>query len=327
VLLTLTISLAALFALAGLFQFQGSRRDARQFPPPGRLVDIGGRRLHARVEGSGSPAVVFEAGISASSVNWLGVQPQVARFTTTVCYDRAGLGWSDAPRGVFDTDRILADLATLLEKLNVAGPYVLVGHSYGGLLVRIFAERYPEKVAGLVLIDPVLACTWENPDPAHARKKKRAVRIARSAGWCARFGLVRLVTSPALAMGVVVPMFSGRNEEANGIVDRLRTEMVKLPAATVEVVRSHWCRPKNFRAMVAHLGALKGSFSALQNLPLKCPVTVISARDLTPDGLAEHRSIAALSPRGQHIIAQGSGHWVQFDEPELVVDAIRRVMS
>ena len=154
------LSLAALVALAGLLQFWGSWADAREFPPPGRMIDMGGRRLHARVMGTGAQVVVFESGISASSINWAQTQPQVAEFATTCCYDRAGLGWSDPVGDNFGVERMVCDLATLLDRLNLPGPCVLVGHSYGGLLVRLFAERYPDRVAALVLIDAVLAFHW-----------------------------------------------------------------------------------------------------------------------------------------------------------------------
>jgi pimeloyl-ACP methyl ester carboxylesterase len=327
VLIVVTISLAALVALAGLFQFWASRRDAHLFPPPGRMIDIGGRRLHVKVEGHGLPTVVFEAGISASSVNWVGIQPQVAEFTTTCSYDRAGLAWSDLPRGSFDAGRMVADLAAMLDQLNLPAPYVLVGHSFGGLLVRIFAERYPAKVAGLVLIDPVLACTWQHPGATNASVKRRAIRIARGAAWCARFGLVRLVTMPAVVQSVIVPLFGGHGESAEGVVDRLQTELVKLPPAMIPVFRSHWCRPKNYQAMVHHLGALESSFAEVRNQALDCPLIVLSAGTTSPEGLAEHRAIAATSSRGEHIVAQHSGHWIQFDEPQLVIDAIRRVGS
>lgn len=325
------ISLAALLALAGLFQILASRRDARAFPPPGRMVPIGGRRLHARVAGSGAPAVVLEAGISATSINWAGIQPQVAEFTTCVSYDRAGLAWSDAAQGTYDVDRMVADLAALLEGLVLQPPHVLVGHSFGALLVRLFEERFPDKVAGMVLIDPVSGCVWAHPDGAHARVKRRGEQVARWGAWCARFGLMRLATSPAVVKTFVVPRFGGTSvgrtgvESETGVVDRLQTELMKLPQEVIPMIRAHWCRPKNFRAMVAHLAALEPAFAAVKNLPIACPVTVISAGNTPAEGIAEHRAIAALSPQGQHVVAEHSGHWVQFDQPELVIGAIRRV--
>jgi pimeloyl-ACP methyl ester carboxylesterase len=321
------ISLAALLALARLFQSWGSRNDERAFPPPGRMLDIGGRKLHARVMGTGAPVVVFESGISASSINWILTQPQVAAFATTCCYDRAGLGWSDLAEGPYDAEQIVEDLAALLDGLILPGPYVLVGHSYGGLLVRLFAERYPAKVAALVLIDPVLACHWARPDAGRARVKRHGVRMARWCGWLANFGIIRLATSPVVVRSLILPRLAGSNEPAEGAVYRLHTELRKLPPETVPVIRAHWCRPKSFQAMLLHLAALGPSFRALKNLRLEIPLIVISAGNTPPEGIAEHREIAALSPRGEHIIAKRSGHWVQLDEPQLVVDAIRRAVD
>jgi pimeloyl-ACP methyl ester carboxylesterase len=323
----IVISLAALLALAGLFQFLASRADARTFPPPGRMIDIGGRKLHARVTGTGAPVVVFESGISASSVNWIPIQPQVSTFAATCCYDRAGLGWSDSPTGTFDADRMVADLAALLDRLNLPAPYVLVGHSYGGLLVRLFAERYPGKVAALVLIDPVLACHWAQPNSTRARAKQRGALMARWAGRLAGFGIIRLATSPIVVRSLILPRLAGKSESTEGAVYRLDSELRKLPPEIIPVIRALWCRPKSFRAILAHLAALESSFAALQNQPLAVPLTVISAGNTPPEGLAEHRAVARLSQRGEHIVAQRSGHWIQLDEPRLVVDAIRRAVD
>jgi pimeloyl-ACP methyl ester carboxylesterase len=320
--------LAALIALAGLFQFIGSRRDARRYPPPGRMIGIhGGRRLHARVEGSGSPPVVFEAGISASSINWTCIQSAVARFTSTCAYDRAGLAWSDPPRGGFDVDRMLADLGTLLDKLYPGRACVLVGHSYGGLLIRLFAERYPERVAGIVLVDAVLATSWAQPNAFRARTKRKGQRLARYGAWAARLGIVRLVTSPVLVRSVVLPRFGGEKAAKGSMIRQLQKELSKFPPETLPAIRAHWSRAHTFEAMSAHIGALDASFSSLRELPLGCPVSVISAGNTPPEGLAEHRAIAALSPQGEHVMAHASGHWIQFDEPELVIEAILRVVK
>ena len=322
-LITLT-GLAALLALAGLFQFAGSWRDARRYPAPGRRLDIGGRCLHARLEGSGDPPVVFEAGISASSINWTIIQQAVARHTSTCAYDRAGLAWSDPPRGAFTVDAMLADLGALLDSLYPGRACVLVGHSFGGLLIRLFAERHPERVAGIVLVDAVLATSWANPNPFRARIKRKGIRLARYGAWAARLGLVRLVTSPMLIRSVVLPRFGGEKAAPGSLIGRMQKELSKFPPETLPAIRAHWSRPHTFQAMTAHLHALDQSFAALGEKPLHCPVVVISAGNTPPAGMAEHRAIAALSPQGEHVIAHSSGHWIQLDEPDLVVDAILR---
>jgi pimeloyl-ACP methyl ester carboxylesterase len=121
---------------------------------PGRLVDVGGgRSLFLHCVGSGSPTVVLEAGFGADSFSWQDVQPDVGRGTRTCAYDRAGTGNSVAPPGVRDARDEIADLRRLLRAARIQPPYVLVGHSYGGMLARVFAHLYPSETAGLVLID------------------------------------------------------------------------------------------------------------------------------------------------------------------------------
>ena len=321
--------LAVILAVGGLFQFLGHRKDALSFPPPGRMIDVGGRRLHARVLGSGAPTVVFESGISASSISWVVLQPQLAEMTTTVTYDRAGLGWSEPWPGRFDANRILADLAALLDRLNLPAPYVLVGHSYGCLLARLYAERNLQQVAGLVLIDPVLGCQWAKPDTNRRRSLQAACVLASWGGFLARFGVVRFATAPLLRGSTRLPKLIGKASAgpAAGVIDRLAGEIRKLPRETWPIVRAHWCRPSSFRAMVRHLKALPSSFDGVRNSKFDFPLVVISASNVSPEGLSEHRAIAALSSRGEHLVATRGGHWLQFDEPELVADAIRRVVA
>ena len=118
-----------------------------------RPVDIGGRSLFVDCEGTGSPTVVLEAGFGGSSSTWVDVMPALRRITRTCAYDRAGLGSSLAMPGVHDASAEIADLGRLLDRGRIAPPYVLVGHSYGGLLVRLFARAHPGETAGLVLVD------------------------------------------------------------------------------------------------------------------------------------------------------------------------------
>jgi pimeloyl-ACP methyl ester carboxylesterase len=321
--------LAAILAVLGLFQFLGHRKDARLFPPPGRIVDIGDRRLHARISGSGAPTVVFESGISASSISWTVLQPLIAKATTTVSYDRAGLGWSAPSRGRYGADRMLADLSALLEHLHVPPPFVLVGHSYGALLARLYAERNRQQVAGLVLIDPVLACEWAKPDLKRSRSLQAACLLSSWGGFLSRFGLVRLATAPLLRGSTLLPRLIGKASAgpAAGVMGRLAGEIGKLPRESWPIVRAHWCRPSNFRAMVVHLKALPSSFDGVRNAECDFPLVVISASNLSPVGLSEHRSIAELSSCGEHIVATHGGHWVHFDDPELVANAIDRVVA
>jgi pimeloyl-ACP methyl ester carboxylesterase len=140
-------------AVGGGYETVRESLDARTYPMPGRLVDVGGHRMHLHCTGTGSPTVVLEPGQGGASSDSGWVAPAVAGDSTVCVYDRAGRGWSDAAEGPQDAARIAADLHTLLERAQVPGPYVLAGHSFGGLYVQTFAATYPDQVAGLVLLD------------------------------------------------------------------------------------------------------------------------------------------------------------------------------
>lgn len=129
-------------------------RDAREFPPRGKRIDLGGRTLHLDCRGEGSPTVVIESGAQDWSTGWQRPQDAIAEHTRVCTYDRAGLGWSDASDEPHDGLHMVADLHRLLAAAGLSTPVVLVGHSLGGMLNRIHFQQYPEEVAGMVLIEP-----------------------------------------------------------------------------------------------------------------------------------------------------------------------------
>ena len=140
ILVTLLGTLALPVVAGAVYQAIGTWRDRRRFPPPGRLVRFNERRMHIHVTGAGTPTVVFESGMGASCLSWTLVQPQVAQFARAVSYDRAGHGWSDPTRRPRTARQIAQELHTLLDATGVPGPYVLVGHSFGGYVNRAFAQ-------------------------------------------------------------------------------------------------------------------------------------------------------------------------------------------
>ena len=161
-LLYSVLAMLMVAAVGGGYETARESLDARIYPMPGQLVDVGGHRMHIYCTGSGSPTVILEPGQGGASSDSGWVAPTLARDSTVCVYDRAGRGWSDPADDPQDAARIAADLHTLLERAQVPGPYVLAGHSAGGLYVQTFAATYPDQVAGLVLLDS----TAPKPGPA-----------------------------------------------------------------------------------------------------------------------------------------------------------------
>ena len=326
------VETAVLVAGAGLsYQCAGAWRDRMRHPAPGRMIAVPGGALHCFEQGLGGPAVVLEAGISASSVSWRPVQRELARHLRVLAYDRAGYGWSRPARTPRTMERLCTELAAMLEASGARGPYVLVGHSFGGLLLRHFAARAPEKVAGLVLVDPLEPFEWWPLGEAQAYRLKKGVTLARRGAWLARLGVVRLGLDLLTAGSRTVPQLLARASSGPGaaVPDRLVGEIRKLPRELWPIVKAHWCQPRAFDTLAEYLARLpEACAAALDHRALRdLPLIVISAGKTVPAVLEAHRRTAALSARGRHIVAGESGHWVQLDAPEFVVRAVLEVAA
>jgi pimeloyl-ACP methyl ester carboxylesterase len=279
-------------------------------------------KLHAQVTGQGRPVVVLEAGIAASSVSWSLVEERVARFTTVLSYDRAGFGWS---RELGDGDgtarAAVADLAAVLDASGLEGPYVLAGHSFGGLIVRIFQQRFPERVAGLVLVDPVVRADWRKMTP----RLRRGVMLSRRGALLARMGVVGLALKLLTGGSRRIPRMLARVSAGKGagVADRLTREVSKMPKEHWPAIAAHWSEARSFEAMARNLEMLPVSVSQLDESRTMgdLPLIVLSAGKAVP----EHEADARLSSRGESIVVEGSGHWMPLDAPDAVAEAILRV--
>ncbi|HTP64444.1 MAG TPA: alpha/beta hydrolase [Geobacteraceae bacterium] len=174
-----------------LYQAIATFRDRRNFPPPGRVVDIDDCRLHAQTAGSGSPSIVLESGLGGMSSGWGWVQAELAGFCRVVSYDRAGLGWSGPDPSPKTAALAARRLRSLLSRCRIQPPFVLVGHSMGGLFARVFASLFPDETAGMVLLDAV------HPDQ-HLRSAaidthmRSGFRLLKAVPLLTRLGYVRL---------------------------------------------------------------------------------------------------------------------------------------
>ena len=208
------VAVLAVSAVGGGYETVREAVDANAYPMPGQLVDVGGHRLHLRCTGSGSPTVVLEpgAGAMSSSLGW--ITPAVARDTRVCVYDRAGRGWSDPADTPQDGAQIATDLHTLLHAADVPGPYVLAGHSFGGLYTLAFAARYPDEVVGMVLVDSTAPAPRPSPvttSPDDAGSYDVVGRVSALASITARLGLARLYgTRRRRRPAAAVPRRGGR---------------------------------------------------------------------------------------------------------------------
>ena len=198
-LLHILIWLSGLLLLAivlGIgYQKFGTRRDLKRNPPPGKLIDLGTHRLHlldvGKAQGNGRPTILLEAGLMSTVLSWNEVRDELAKNYRVISYDRAGLGWSDPGPNPRHIDRMVDELSLLLERSAIAGPFILVGHSFGGLTMPLFAARYPDKTVGLVLVDPVAPAEWNPPSERIGNAPRLVQRSAvAQPGWRASASFV-----------------------------------------------------------------------------------------------------------------------------------------
>lgn len=308
---------AALIALplgGALFEACASARAARNYPPPGTLVDIGGRRLHLLCIGSGEPTVFFIHSGFGTSLSSERVRTTIAERTRVCSYDRGGVGWSDPAPSVVSAGDLVRELAVLQDRAGLNGPHLLVASSIGGLTAELFARQYPERVSGLVFLDAATSLSFVSRDDI----QKWLRPAACAAGFAARFGVVRL--------------FDPLNLNAEDTADSRR--------AVALVYRPQvWAQ---FCAMAKGLPRTIEEFRTAPPLRSDVPLTVLSAsraeglvppafeRLVTLDrrrALAAHEHLARQSTRGKWTVVPGSGHLIAATHPEVVADAVLQMLQ
>jgi pimeloyl-ACP methyl ester carboxylesterase len=277
------IGALAVTAVGGTVESVALARDQGRYPMPGAAYDVGGHRLHLNCTGTGSPTVVLENGLGETSPVWSGITAQVARTTRVCAYDRAGQGWSDDPADPQNGLAVAADLRTLLARAGESGPYVLVGHSIGGAYAMTYAARYPEQVAGMVLLDSSSPYQFTAlPDfPRTYALMRRLLPVLPS---LARVGALQ-VTPPSAATA--------------------------LPRSAAAQVESFATSPRGARAMRDEHSRLRALFAQAQALTTfdPKPLAVVTSRE-NAAGMkgwtAAQERMAALSTKSTHWIADTS---------------------
>jgi pimeloyl-ACP methyl ester carboxylesterase len=306
-----------LASIGATYQSIESSRDRRMNPPPGQLVDIDGHKMHLDCTGQGVPTVLLESGLSDNWLVWYKVQPAVSKLTRVCSYDRAGLGFSDPrPEQQPDSRNIAHNLHTLLANAGVNPPYVLVGHSIGGIHIRVYQNLYPADIVGMVLVDSGHPDQEERLPPEMKQLQSRLYSEDRIWGLAVPLGLPRVM----------------------GACDGGPAE-IRAMQRTVE------CRWQTVKAREAEVNATGASedegrhTGSLDSIPL-----VVLSRDpekggapgLIPAELSRRfedqwvrmqEDLSRLSTNSSHMVATGSTHYVQMDRPDLVIAAIRKVLD
>jgi len=328
-LLSIACLMAALIAAGCLYQWVGAQFDRRRFAAEGRWIDIGaGQRLYLLEKGSGEATVLFEAGIAATSLNWFHIQEAVSRFAATASYDRSGLGWSSPSRTARTPSNLAAELHELLWGAGLKPPYILVGHSFGGLVMRQFALLYPEEVTSVVLVDPMRCEEWPPLDPAKQATLDRVLKLSSFAIPIAQLGLARLaVTSLLCGSGRIADRLAGAGgERGMHVLGRIKGEVGKMPREVWPNVAADWSRPSYYAGMRSHVAAVPDAMREMQESePIRgIPVLLLTPGKSAP--LSDDR-LQKIGDSVEQVIASASAHWIHLDEPELVIQSIREMVT
>ena len=321
--------LVPLIPLVGLlYQWIGSRYDRRRFLRLGRLVDIGERRRLLMMEMGQvlGPSVIFESGIGATSQNWARIQEAVSEFAHTVSYDRLGLGWSTPAVSERIPSKVVSELRAMLQAAGIAPPYLLVGHSFGGLVARYFAAEYPDEVVGVILVDAMRTDEWPPVDESQRRLLNRGVQLTQWGVPIAYSGLARLATMSFFCRSGRFTKLFTRATGGHSVLERVTSELHKMPPAVWRIVAAHWSNPAFFRGMTAHIQGVPGTvMEMLDATPIVgMPVVLLTPGHSKAISTADLRKIG---PSAEQMIAEKSGHWVHLDEPELVIEQICKLIT
>jgi pimeloyl-ACP methyl ester carboxylesterase len=302
------VALLSITLAGAVYESVAEAADARAYPPPGQMVDVGGYRLHINCTGAGSPTVVIDAGWGDWSGGWSQVQPEVAKATRVCTYDRAGMGYSEAGPPPRSAEHFARELHTLLQHAGVQGPYVIVGHSLGGAPARVFAHTYAPEVAGVVFI--------ESMNPAEPSTTAPATPPAAGPDSTTNKFLTKLLRLPA-RVGLI-RVLTGR--EAG-----LSPDNAKAYAANSVTARSLQAGIDEGRGMAESLAQAR-RITTLGDVPV-----IVLSRGLAESDeqkwQLEQKQLLTLSPDSRQVFAEQSHHNIQFEQPQAAVGAIVQMVD
>lgn len=320
-----------ILAIGYMFQRRTTAADFVQFPPPGQRVDVGGFSLHIYCTGAeDGPTVVVDTGMGDFSTGWQGIQPAVSESARICTYDRAGYGWSDSSPQPRTAAQMAIELHQLLVNAKIEPPYILVGHSLGGFTVRVFANQYPDEVAGMILVDSGHEDQLERLPPEYLRLNDQQVSYFSVLGFMSRFGIMRMIGNSSKGADLAPP------------------QVAKMPRDVQPVYLMMLSHPSFFDTTLAELHALPETTAQVRatgdlgDLPLivlsadSIDEAVLQSIGLGDDFPAAQlqqafhelqNELAALSTNSTHIMVKDSTHAIPLDKPDAVIKAILDVVA
>ena len=298
------VAALGLIVIGAVYESVAEASDVRAYPPPGQMVDVGGYRLHINCTGTGSPTVVIDAGLGDWSTIWGPVQTGVAKATRVCIYDRAGMGWSEPGPMPRDAQHLANELHTLLHNANIPGPYVMVGHSMGGLPIRVFVHNYSSEVAGVVLIESMSPKQFTQSSVDAQSQSESLSRPFSIPALLARFGIVRLLAKPL------------------GLVTSVPSDEKAYFALSV--------RPQSIQALTDEMQGMpaSGAQAAAVRSFGDMPLIVLTARldNNPPNWQVWQTELLQLSSNSQQLFAE-SGHNIEIEQPDAAGAAIVKMIE
>ena len=322
--------LAVLLVAGVIFQAAASASDLKKYPATGKMYDIGDYKLHLTCTGEGSPTVLLEAGSSSPGLTWSLVQSEIEKATRVCSYDRAGYGYSESAKVPHPPQQVASDLHALLKAAEVPGPYIMVGHSAGGVYVRAYASKYPSEVVGMVLVDS--SHEGENLilPPEWVKLNQTQNTMMAACRVMSPFGLMRLSHMfDAAKAGVSMD----RQVGAAYLAATYQARFCQVSAEEIAALAATPFQPDT-PGSLGDMPLIVLTADTSQEL-LQAQVPGYLKSTVGPEVVAKvfqanremQKSLVGLSSRGRQIMVPNSGHMIQLEKPEVVVDAIREVLA
>lgn len=320
----ISLSIFLVMCAGAMYQFVATKVDDARFVPPGKLVDIGGYSLHINCMGEGDQTVVLEAGHAGNSLEWALVQSEASKFTRICSYDRAGYGWSEESPYPRTSEQVVLELHALLTKAEIPKPYILVGHSLGGINVRLYAHRYPDEVSGMILVESSHEDQEARlpPEP----KKNFFVEHPKISQFLTFIGFHRLMMQRLKIQSTL---------NLSNYSDWIRkTYLAKL--SSTKCIRTV-CRENS--AFAESLGQLKNAQFSFKTKPL---IVLTSGKCISNEGhlfdqewldqafkvwKELQKDLVTQSIKGKQIIAEQSDHQITRNQPKIIIEAIKECIN